>query len=176
MATFGNSSTSTTNFQKVGGDYRSNPLYPPETVEVDSISIYCRADWASGNPQSFAGHIFNSGYAYVGDYGGITLTGGDGWAWRSMTSGAPVTLTGGATYYIQFSGGTSSYEMRLSYTGSASNNIGFKTSYGLPATIYFAGTFSNLFYYTPSGPSIEVEGITPGKVEFKEWGDIADIK
>jgi len=103
-------------------------------------------------------------------------------SYKTTTFSVPYDITTSTIYYIGFVV-TNSAALMFRY----SNNIpaayfgyDFTNNYTNPQSIVDVSQDSDIVIYatytpSPPGPSLLVEGITPGKVEGTDWGDISDI-
>ncbi len=111
--------------------------------------------------------------------GGTTTITGLNWYQVSLS----LSITNGTTYYIGFVRDSLGGNMNPRWdTNLGANYYGYdaSNSYASPqAIVEVLGTQDVKFFAnydpTPTGPSLLVEGITPGKVEGVDWGDITDI-
>jgi hypothetical protein len=176
----------------------------PETdIEVSSFTFYGSSQYPTpgifgGGPNMYfsigtLGPIVGSAaqgltqltYGDANQYGyinwplinSIEFYGGGAWRTYNYTIEPKPYLTAGTTYVLAMSGSNRYYPWKIYYNDDVSQTepthwYSGKWAYDQPErsySIYITGE------PVVSGPSIKVDGITPGKIEQISWSEVSDV-
>lgn len=187
MATYGNESTTAGGAQYCGfgGAFVCFPTGDlPSNATVNSISAYVY--YISGTSY-FKFAIWDESKNLVTNSlsSEITVSNSSA-AWKTFNYSTKPSLTSGQRYYLGFIDDNTGNNTRCIYqtsTGEGGYDISKVFNYTTGEDL---STLSNTdrrmaiyIDYTasagPSGPSLKIEGITPGKLEYTSWSSLSDV-
>lgn len=149
--------------------FRAKPQY--QNLENDVKAVLCASD---GTVLSVHGPI--------GIKGAVP---GYGSSWWTITATGSPELVSGVTYWLgviarnEWSGNDYiDLSIDIADTPTGYYVMDPTNSYSSPQT--FGPTNNQHWHtiyvnYTPTGPSLEVEGVTPGQIELVDWTDVSDV-
>lgn len=184
MAIWGNNTPTTSNAWMIGrGRYMGIKMTAPGDGVVDRLYMYCNGaiSLKGYGVGLYQRQYSGEGGSLVRDIGGVyTSKATNGWAWRNGEVSPTLTIVAGMSYYFMLWGPSGSDYM---YIGSMhlSPNISSNIVSSLTALppLIFDYSLSLYFTYTPTtppGPSLKIEGITPGKLEGTSWSNISTVR
>lgn len=185
MATYGNTDTTAVwqQYASYGGAFICLPTDDlPSNATVDSINVYT---YYTGGTSYFKFAIWNESKTLVANSlsSEITVSNSSA-AWKTFNYSTKPTLTAGQRYYIglihsntsalriiyQTSTGEGGYDISKTFNYTSGENLGTLSNTNRRMAFYIDYTAS-----TPSGPSLKIEGITPGKLEYTNWSSLSDV-
>ena len=185
MATLGNT-TAGGSADSLYADYAfAVKVTTPSTITVQSLLFYASGGSASPG-RNVKGVIWLQSGGSVVDVGTITTVNAFGGQWYTSTF-SDTELTDATDYWIGVisdgggSGGGVHYDGTVGYwTYDYENNYSSPATF-VPHNFGSQGYYSVYINYTaggggPSGPSLLVEGITPGTIEGLDWANVNTIK
>lgn len=186
MAIYGNNDTTSGGLQYAGfgGAFVCFPTGDlPSNATVNSINVYC---YYIGGTAHFKFAIWDESKNLVSNSlsSEIDVTNSSA-AWKTFNYSTKPSLSSGQRYYIglihdnnnamriiyQTSTGEGGYDISKVFNYTSGESLGTLSNTDRRMAIYIDYTAAA----PPSGPSLKVEGITPGKFETTNWSDLADI-
>lgn len=187
MATYGNTDTTAGGLQyaSFGGAFVCLPTADlSENASVNTI--YCYMYCVSG-PSYMKFAIWDESKNLVANSLSSEITvSNTSAAWVSFNYSTKPSLSSGQRYYLgyiddntggynriiyQTQTGAGGYDISKTYNYTSGENLGTLANTDRRMAFYIDYTASA----GPSGPSLKIEGITPGKLEYTSWSSLSDV-
>jgi len=159
----------------------------PVSAAIQSISFYMDTNnLFSGEFYKLAIWNASTGALVYGDTTYRAYPGGVGYIWTTVSLQSAASIVAGTSYYIGMWGYSKTYgwsgpRLRSRYVVGSTNGGSYWGSYPWVNPLNLASI--NMKEYQPcmyltytSGPSLKIEGITPGKLEYTSWSQISTVR